>query len=150
VVCIILLGSRPAWADKSAKPLAIDDVFNLQLAADPQISPDGKRVIYVRQFNDIMTDQRHANLWIVNADGSDHRPLTTGNYNDASPRWSPDGTQILHISNRDGSPQIYRRWLDSGQTAKITSLTSAPAGIAWSPDGKWSLSPRMFPNRPSP
>jgi acylaminoacyl-peptidase len=136
-ICVILLGSPAAWADKPAKPLSIDDVFNLQLAVDPQISPDGKRIIYVRQFNEIMTDQRHANLWIVNADGTDNRPVTTGNYNDASPRWSPDGTQIIYISNRDGSPQIYRRWLDSGQTAKITSLTSAPAGIAWSPDGKW-------------
>jgi acylaminoacyl-peptidase len=104
---------------------------------DPQISPDGKRVIYVRQFNDIMTDQRHSNLWSVNADGTDNRPLTTGNYNDASPRWSPDGTQILYISNRDGSAQIYRRWMDSGQTAKLTSITTAPAGIAWSPDAKW-------------
>jgi acylaminoacyl-peptidase len=137
VISVILLGSPAVWAGKPAQPLAIDDVFNLQLAADPQISPDGKRIIYVRQFNDIMTDRRHANLWIVNADGSDNRPLTTGNYNDAAPRWSPDGTQILYISNRDGSPQIYRRWLDSGQTAKITSLTQAPAGIAWSPDGKW-------------
>src|SRR6516162_4667428 len=123
-ICIILIGGSRALADKPAKPLAIDDVFNLRLAADPQISPDGKRVIYVRQFNDIMTDQRHANLWIVNADGTENRPLTTGNYNDASPRWSPDGTQILYISNRDGSPQIYRRWMDSGQTAKLTSITT--------------------------
>jgi dipeptidyl aminopeptidase/acylaminoacyl peptidase len=136
-VCIILIGSSTALADKPAKPLAIDDVFNLRLAVDPQISPDGKRIIYVRQFNDIMIDQRHANLWIVNTDATENRPLTTGNYNDSSPRWSPDGTQIAYISNRDGSPQLYRRWLDSGQTAKLTSLTTPPAGIAWSPDGKW-------------
>jgi acylaminoacyl-peptidase len=119
------------------KPLAIQDVFNLQLATDPQIVPDGKRIVYVRQFNDIMTDRRHSNLWIVSADGTYHRPLTTGNFNDASPRWSPDGSQLLYISDRDGSPQIYRRWMDTGQTAKLTSLTSPPAGIAWSPDGKW-------------
>ncbi len=137
VIGTILIGSSTALADKPTQPLAIDDVFNLRLAVDPQISPDGKRIIYVRQFNDIMTDQRHANLWIVNADGSENRPLTTGNYNDSSPRFSPDGTQIAYISNRDGSPQIYRRWLDSGQTAKLTSLTTPPAGIAWSPDGKW-------------
>ena len=84
-----------------------------------------------------MTDQRCSNLWIINADGTDHRPLTTGNYKDSSPRWSPDGTQLLYVSNRDGAAQIYRRWLDTGQTAKITNLTSAPSGIAWSPDGKW-------------
>src|SRR5581483_3183322 len=56
-ICIILIGGSTVWADKAAKPLAIDDVFNLRLAVDPQISPDGKRVVYVRQFNDIMTDQ---------------------------------------------------------------------------------------------
>jgi len=120
-----------------AKPLEILDVFNLQLATDPQIAPDGKQIVYVRQFSDIMTDKRYANLWIVSANGSDHRALTTGNFNDSSPRWSPDGGQLLYISNRDGTPQIYRRWLDTGQTARLTSVTTTPAGIGWSPDGKW-------------
>jgi len=120
--------------------LTVNDIFNLELATDPQVSPDGKRIIYVRQFTDIMNDRRHSNLWIINYDGTDHRPLTTGNFNDTSPKWSPDGTQIIYLSNRDqatGSiPQIYRRWMDSGQTARITSLTQSPSGISWSPDGK--------------
>ena len=64
---VILIGASTALADKPAKPLAIEDVFNLRLAVDPQIAPNGKRMVYVRQFNDIMTDQRHSNLWIVNA-----------------------------------------------------------------------------------
>lgn len=124
-------------ADAPAKPLDIQDIFHLQLATDPQIAPDGKRVVYVRQFCDIMTDRRHSNLWMVNADGSDHRALTTGNYNDSSPRWSPDGSSLIYVSNRDGQPQIYRRWMDTGQIAKLTNLTQAPAGLAWSPNGKW-------------
>ena len=84
-----------------------------------------------------MTDKRLPNLWIVDADGTDHRPLTTGNYNDSSPRWSPDGKQLLYLSDRDGTAQIYRRCMDTGETARLTNLTEAPAGIAWSPDGKW-------------
>jgi acylaminoacyl-peptidase len=123
----------PAPADR----LTVEDIFNLELASDPQISPDGTRVVYVRQFADIMKDQRRSNLWIVSFDGKDHRPLTTGNFSDTSPRWSPDGNELAYISDRDGSPQIYRRWMDSGQTAKLSSLTSDPSGIAWSPDGKW-------------
>src|SRR5262245_35259034 len=103
-----------AHAETPVQPLAIQDVFNLQLVADPQIAPDGKRIVYVRQFNDIMTDKRHSNLWVVNADGAEHRPLTTGSFNDTSPRWSPDGNQLLYVSNRDGTPQIYRRWMDTG------------------------------------
>jgi acylaminoacyl-peptidase len=133
----------------SVNRLTVSDIFNLETAADPQISPDGRRIIYVRQFSDIMGDRRHSNLWIINADGSDHRPLTTGNYNDTSPRWSPDGAQIIYTSNRDGSPQIYRRWMDTGQTAKITNLTSAPSGIAWSPDGKWISFTAHVPEAPT-
>ncbi len=117
--------------------LTINDIFNLEVVSDPQISPDGRRVIYTRGFSDIMTDRRCSNLWIVNIDGSDHRPLTTGNYSDTGARWSPDGKQIAYISNRDGAPQVYRRWMDSGETAKLTNVTQAPSGLAWSPDGKW-------------
>ncbi len=135
---ILALGlGLPAQADDSRKPLDIQDIFHLQLAADPQIAPDGKRVVYVRQFSDIMADKRHSNLWIVNAGGSDQRALTTGNYNDSSPRWAPDGTSLVFVSNRDGAPQLYRRWMDTGQTAKLTNLTQAPSGLAWSPDSKW-------------
>src|SRR5580704_4126030 len=91
-VTLGLAHARAHAADKSApdknptvKTLTVQDVFNLQLATDPQISPDGRRIVYVRRFSDIMTDQRHSNLWIINADGTDHRPLSTGNFNDASP-----------------------------------------------------------------
>jgi acylaminoacyl-peptidase len=139
----------PALAGTPSNRLAIEDVFNLELAADPQISPDGKRVVYVRGFADIMADQRRSNLWIIDVDGTDHRPLTTGNASDSSPRWSADGSGLLYISDRDGSPQIYRRWMDSGQTAKLTSLTSAPSGIAWSPDGKWISFTALVPEEPA-
>ena len=133
--------------------LTVNDVFNLELATDPRISPDGRRIIYVRQFADIMTDKRCSNLWIINFDGTDQRPLTTGNFSDTNPRWSPDGKQIIFISNRDqtpgSTPQIYRRWMDTGETAKITNLTQTPSGIAWSPDGKWISFTMHVPEAPA-
>ena len=113
------------------------DVFSLEYATDPQISPDGDRIVYVRRFMDIMTDRTRSNLWIINADGSNHRPLTTGNENDSSPRWSPDGQSLLYVSSSDGSRQLYRRWMDTGQTARLTNLVSSPGGMVWSPDGRW-------------
>jgi dipeptidyl aminopeptidase/acylaminoacyl peptidase len=129
--------------------LTVNDVFNLELVSEPQISPDGKQIIYVRQFADIMADKRCSNLWIINFDGSDNRPITTGNFNDTNPRWSPDGRQIIYVSNRDGSSQIYRRWMDSGQTAKLTNLTQSPAGVSWSPDGKWLSFTMLVPEAPA-
>jgi dipeptidyl aminopeptidase/acylaminoacyl peptidase len=123
-------------AQDSAHKLTAMDEFQLQIAADPQISPDGKKVVYVRRFADPMTDRRYTNLWIIDSDGTDHRPLSTGNRSDASPRWSPDGTRIAYLSDADGKQQIYVRWLDTGQTARVTNLDQAPDAIAWSPDGK--------------
>src|SRR5260370_15085602 len=83
-----------------------------------------------------MTDKRYSDLWIINADGTDHRPLTIGNRSDVSPRWSPDGLRLAYLSDADGKQQLYIRWMDTGQTARITNLEQAPDSIAWSPDGK--------------
>jgi len=133
----------------AADKLSVQDIFNLELASTPQISADGKRIVYVRQFNDIMSDRRYSNLWIMNADGSDHRPLTTGNYSDSAPRWSADGMQLLYLSDRDGTTaQIYRRWMDTGQTARVTNTTQPPAAASWSPDGKWIAFTMLVPLAP--
>ena len=135
---IILFTAHPHTleAQESSNRLTAMDEFQIQLATDPQISPDGKKIVYVRRFADPMTDRRYANLWIVNTDGTEHRPLTTGNRNDASPRWSPDGTRLAFLGESEGKQQIFVRWMDSGQTARITNLEQAPDAINWSPDGK--------------
>ena len=140
-------GFPPSSSAQDPHKLSVMDEFQIQLPTDPQISPDGKEIVYVRRFADPMTDRRYSNLWIVNAEGTDHRPLTTGNRSDASPRWSPDGTRIAYLSDADGKQQIYIRWMDSGQTARITNLEHAPDAIAWSPDGKWLSYSALVPGK---
>jgi dipeptidyl aminopeptidase/acylaminoacyl peptidase len=135
-ILLLLTLSLPALAQDKLARLGAADIFNLQFVSDPQISPDGKRIVYVRAFADIMSDKRLSNLWVVDFDGGDNRGLTTGNFSDDSPRWAPDGTRIAFVSDRDGTPQLYVLWMDSGQTAKLTSLESGPSNISWSPDGK--------------
>jgi len=134
-------------AQDSAHKLTAMDEFQLQIAADPQISPDGKKIVYVRRFADPMTDRRYTNLWIINSDGTEHRPLTTGNRSDASPRWSPDGARIAYLSDADEKQQIYVRWLDTGQTARITNLEQTPDALAWSPDGKMISFSALVPGK---
>ena len=133
---LLWLHPRVLQAQEPSHKLTVMDEFQLQLPAEPQISPDGKNIVYVRRFADPMTDRRYSNLWLVNSDGTDHRPLTSGNHTDASPRWSPDGTRLAYLSDVDGKQQLYIRWMDTGQTARITNLDQSPEAIAWSPDGK--------------
>jgi acylaminoacyl-peptidase len=111
------------------------DIFNLEYASDPEISPDGQWIAYVREYFDVMTDRKYSNLWLIKSDGTDNRPLTTGKFNEGQPRWSPDGKRLAFVSNRDGSPQIYVRWMDNGQTSAITRVQEPPMGLSWSPDG---------------
>ncbi|HEU5135044.1 MAG TPA: S9 family peptidase [Steroidobacteraceae bacterium] len=134
----------------AAQRLHSIDVFQLEYTDDVQISPDGSRIVYVRVSHDIMTDRARRNLWIVDADGANNRPLRSEARNFSSPRWSPDGTRLAYVSAAEGSPQLYVRWIDSGQTALLTNLVEAPGAIAWSPDGRSIAFTQLVPAKKSP
>ncbi len=139
---VFALGSQAAMADDDANDASKyhfqpEDIFQLELAASPQVSPDGENVVYVRRSADIMTDSTRSSIWIADADGSSHRPLLSSKKNYYSPRWSPDGSRLAYISNTEGKPQLYVRWMDTGQTALVTNINSSPSSITWSPDGKF-------------
>src|SRR5262245_47578332 len=130
-------------------PLTSATLFDWRTVAEPQISPDGKGVVYVLGSSDRVNDAMYTNLWSVSTDGSDNRPLTHGPYKDASPRWSPDGKRLAYISNRSGKNQIHVRWMDTGQEAQITDLLEAPSNSAWSPDGQWISYTARVPAKPA-
>jgi acylaminoacyl-peptidase len=138
---LLLLVVPPALAQDAATPsdtaahLQPIDIFDVEYASDPQIAPDGGRIVYTRQSMDVMNDRRNASLWVVNADGSGHRPLTEPGQNASGARWSPSGDRIAYVSSTDEGAEIFVRWMDTGQTAKLTQLTESPGGLAWSPDG---------------
>jgi len=112
------------------------DLFDLEVATDPQISPDGRTVAYVRKSNDIMTDKARSTIWLVDVATGQQRPLLAGSGSYSSPRWSPDGARLAYIAADGGSPQLYVRWMGSGESARITGLPDSPDSIAWSPDGR--------------
>ncbi len=146
----ILFATAHAAPLPEARRLHSLDVFQLEYADDVQVSPDGSRIVYVRASHDIMTDRVRRNLWMINADGSNHRPLRSEVRSFLSPRWSPNGTRIAYVSSAEGSPQLYVRWLDSGQTALLTNLVDAPEAIAWSPDGKFIAFTQLVPSDKAP
>ena len=114
-----------------------EDIFNLEYVSEVQVSPNGKYIAYVRRSNDIMSDSSRANVWLASVDGKSHRPLLSSKKNYYSIRWSPDGSRLAYLSNEEGKPQLYVRWMDTGQTALVTNVTSSPSNITWSPDGKY-------------
>jgi len=115
------------------KPL---DVFSLEWAVNPQISPDASQIIYKRSGFDIMNDTSKGNLWILNADGTSHRKLTSREVNESKATWSPDGNRIAFVSNTKEGSEIYMYWVLTGQIAKLSQLEMSPGNITWSPDGK--------------
>ncbi len=117
-------------------PIELTDFFDLEFVSDPQISPDGEKIIYVRNFKDIMTDSNYSNLWIINADGSQNRPLTSGNQNDMSPRWSPDGKKIVFLSNMQNEKmKLFLMFMDTRETFPLTNTSQTPKNISWSRKG---------------
>ncbi len=118
-------------------PMKVDDLFRFQRVADPQISPDGKWVVYTQSKVDLEANKSTSHLWLA-ATEKDAKPkqLTDGAKSDRHPRWSPDGKSILFESGRSGSNQLWIVSAAGGEPTQLTKLsTEASLGI-WSRDGK--------------
>jgi dipeptidyl aminopeptidase/acylaminoacyl peptidase len=113
------------------------DLLRLTWLADPQISPDGRRIAFVRVTVDTEADGYKTNLWTIDTAGGTPRALTFGG-RDAQPRWSPDGTKLAFVrSPGEGKePQLHVLPMGGGEALRLTDLPKGAAQPAWSPDGK--------------
>lgn len=139
-----LLAHAAATASSPA-PLALDDVFDLEVAGDPRPSPDGQRIVFERLWMDRQSDRARSSLWIMNADGSRLQPLTPRDRPASSPRWSPDGERLAYLSGG----QIWMHWLDSGREAQIADLDRSASSLIFSPDGQTLAFVMLTPDQQS-
>ena len=140
----VSLPAAAAPADGPARKFEGRDLFALQYASDPQIRPDGHAVAYVRATNNVLIDRAQQSIWSVDLDTGIQTPVVASTGSHSSPRWSPDGKRLAYVSTSEGgSPQLFVRWMQTGQTARLAELTDAPSNLTWSNDGS-SIAFTMF------
>lgn len=133
-MCLLVVSQTTDAAERTSFDRM--DVFELEWVSSPQISPDGRRVVYNRNSMDIMTDRAASRLWIVRTDGSGNVPLTGRDVAESGAVWSPDGSRIAFTSATENGAEIHVHWLADGKTARLTQLNRSPRGLSWSPNGE--------------
>ena len=114
-----------------------EDLYKFQIISDARISPDGSLAVFVQHRIDRKTEKKYADLWVVPTDGGEPRRFTHGETVDHTPRFSPDGTRIAFLSNRQDEKQfqIYVIPVAGGEAERLTDLKGSIQSFAWSPDG---------------
>jgi dipeptidyl aminopeptidase/acylaminoacyl peptidase len=136
---ILFLAGVSFMSAAEKHPLTFDDMMKVKRVADPQVSPDGKRVAYSVTTVDKENNSKNADIWIVPTAGGEAKQLTRSPKNDDRPRWAPDGKRLAFVSARDGSSQIWILPLEGGEATKVTSIATEASGVVFSPDGKHVL-----------
>ena len=112
------------------------DAFDLEYADNPQISPDGRWVAYVRVTADVMSDRFRRSIWLVDANGANHRPLVQGAGGYGSPVWAPNGRAIAYVANEESGAEVRIFYLDTQRSGTITRVPAGAGNLTWSPDGR--------------
>ena len=119
--------------------------------SDPQVSPDGSRIVFVVRETDLEANRGRTDLWLVQTDGTALARLTSHPENDSNPRWAPDGKSVWFISSRSGSSQVWRIGIDGGEARKVSDVPLDAGNLVVSPDGKYlAFTMEVFPDANTP
>jgi len=124
---------------QAPRAMTLVDVMNVPQIADPQISPDGRQIVFAESKPDWKADKRISHIWKINADSTGLVQMTSGADGENTPRWSPDGKTIAFVAKRgteqEAVAQIFLISNAGGEARALTSHATAVSNIMWSPDG---------------
>jgi len=139
----------------STHPFSVHDMLAMKRLSDPQISPDGRWVVFVLRETDLEANRGRTDLWLarhpcgglVGTHGTGLRRLTSHPEADSNPRWTPDSNSIYFLSSRSGSSQIWCIQVDGGEAEQITNGPLDVGNLIVSPDGKYlAFTMDVFPD----
>jgi dipeptidyl aminopeptidase/acylaminoacyl peptidase len=122
------------------RPMTLVDLLEVPNVLDPQLSNDGRQILYVLNKADWKAGRRIPHIWRMNTDGTGAVQLTYGD-GEQMPRWSPDGRSVAFVTRRGDSPdqQIFLILNEGGDAHALSKhaggVSGIPGSIAWSPDG---------------
>ncbi|MCI0514167.1 S9 family peptidase [candidate division KSB1 bacterium] len=117
-------------------PFSVHDMLAMDRISEPQVSPDGKTIVFVLRKTDLDANRGRTDLWLVDVDGKNLRQLTVNPAADYNPRWAADGQSIWFLSTRSGAAQVWQIPVNGGESEQITQLTLEIANLMVSPDGQ--------------
>ena len=136
---LVLALTLPTFA-QAKRPFTFEDMMKLKRVGEPEVSPDGKWVIFSVVDVDLEANTKTPHIWIVPTAGGQEREIIADQDADR-PRWAPDGKRFAFLSTKEGGSQIWVAEFDSGAGSvtsvhKLTSIATEASGELWSPDGK--------------
>jgi len=127
--------AQDSGAGKRAFEIA--DFYRCAVVSAPSLSRDGARVAFGVRRYELEAGKTRSEVWMMAADGTNLRQMTSGEHNDTDPRFSPDGKRLLFASDRGGSAQVWVMPVDGGEPMQLTKFGPGVGGPEWSPDGKY-------------
>ncbi|MDP9357647.1 MAG: DPP IV N-terminal domain-containing protein, partial [Chloroflexota bacterium] len=137
---------------RSGRPITAEDLFRLKVVGEPVLSPDGGTVAATVTVIDAGADAYRSAIWIVPTEGGTPSQLTAGTKRDTFPRWSPDGTRLAFLSDRDTeTPQLWVIPVSGGEARRVTDLENAVSDPVWAPEGRRvAFVSKLTPPDPNP
>ncbi len=148
-LALAVIFQTAGWS-QGTHPFSVRDLVEMDRSSDPQVSPDGSRIVFGVSSLDREANRRRSDLWMVRTDGTGLRRLTTHQASDFNPRWSPDGGSVFFLSTRSGSAQVWRLPIAPGEAQQVSDLPLGVGNLIVSPDGaRLAFTMDVFPDCPA-